>query len=278
MTWGDKVMAVAFKDGEVCYFKRGHSTYEGTLSFKGDRLIWPDGAVWTRKAPLRKHTEEAAPVYGAADSGSRACVAESGSRLSLEQALSLQRELYLGFTSAAFRKSRAELEERCGKGLESYPEERSRLFLTVQSKVLPRYGFEGNQNGVLEMLDVGARFNQNAEYREKRDQLNQLLWPLRGGDEDELKCSVSASEIEVTASHYFERGTELRVRLPSAATFRDVKEAISEQVGSTEILEHGKLIRKDAESRSYAAYNDADPVGEVRQVLVFRASLRSTLE
>eukprot|EP00418_Pyrodinium_bahamense_P026969 CAMPEP_0179142934 /NCGR_PEP_ID=MMETSP0796-20121207/68694_1 /TAXON_ID=73915 /ORGANISM="Pyrodinium bahamense, Strain pbaha01" /LENGTH=258 /DNA_ID=CAMNT_0020842877 /DNA_START=23 /DNA_END=799 /DNA_ORIENTATION=- len=95
----------------------------------------------------------------------------------LEHFLALQGELHERFASADFQRRLKQLEEVYGKGYEGYggEQERAALFLTVHSEVLPRYGFEGTQAGVLEMLQVASAHNGNAEFRANRDALNQLL-------------------------------------------------------------------------------------------------------
>mmetsp|Transcript_70584 Transcript_70584/g.228622 ORF Transcript_70584/g.228622 Transcript_70584/m.228622 type:complete len:559 (-) Transcript_70584:67-1743(-) len=111
--------------------------------------------------------------------------APSRPTLSLEAALQLQRELYEGFANKDFQAELRELEEQHGKGYEGYggEAERTALYLTVQSAILPKYGFEGSQAGVVAMLEAASCHNTNEEFRENRRMLNQLLGLEPTGEE-----------------------------------------------------------------------------------------------
>eukprot|EP00421_Protoceratium_reticulatum_P074947 CAMPEP_0168410362 /NCGR_PEP_ID=MMETSP0228-20121227/27655_1 /TAXON_ID=133427 /ORGANISM="Protoceratium reticulatum, Strain CCCM 535 (=CCMP 1889)" /LENGTH=124 /DNA_ID=CAMNT_0008424093 /DNA_START=92 /DNA_END=462 /DNA_ORIENTATION=+ len=96
-------------------------------------------------------------------------------KLSLDQVLALQRDLYAGFADEDFQAKLEELEARLGKARVRYTREHTALFLTVQDRVLPRYGFEQGQRGVLKMLDDVSRFNGEPTFEQNRLELNQLL-------------------------------------------------------------------------------------------------------
>ncbi|CAJ1402059.1 unnamed protein product [Effrenium voratum] len=87
----------------------------------------------------------------------------------------LKAELYDGFSDPDFQEALAELEAIHGKAYKNYTEDHTKLFLTVQNKVLPRYGFKKGQVGVMQMLSVGARFNDNEEFCNNRAVLNELI-------------------------------------------------------------------------------------------------------
>jgi len=74
--------------------------------------------------------------------------------LTLDQALSMQSELYKGFSDEGFQKQLKELETKHSKSSRDFVTERTQLFLSVQSVVLPKYGFEGTQKGVVLMLNA----------------------------------------------------------------------------------------------------------------------------
>lgn len=95
--------------------------------------------------------------------------------LSLQDVLDLQAELYDGFSDPGFQEALAELEAIHGKAYRNYTDDHTKLFLTVQNKVLPRYGFETGQAGVLQMLSVGAKYNDNEEFCSNRALLNELI-------------------------------------------------------------------------------------------------------
>mmetsp|Transcript_62589 Transcript_62589/g.117078 ORF Transcript_62589/g.117078 Transcript_62589/m.117078 type:complete len:188 (+) Transcript_62589:55-618(+) len=95
--------------------------------------------------------------------------------LELQEILDLQAELYVGFSEKGFQDALAELEAIHGKAYRNYTEDHTKLFLTVQNKVLPKYGFQTGQAGVLQMLAAGSRFNDNEEFCTNRAVLNELI-------------------------------------------------------------------------------------------------------
>eukprot|EP00420_Gonyaulax_spinifera_P026224 CAMPEP_0197902488 /NCGR_PEP_ID=MMETSP1439-20131203/53576_1 /TAXON_ID=66791 /ORGANISM="Gonyaulax spinifera, Strain CCMP409" /LENGTH=286 /DNA_ID=CAMNT_0043523517 /DNA_START=59 /DNA_END=919 /DNA_ORIENTATION=+ len=236
--------------GDVIAFKRGPNLYEGKLIEGGESLEWPGGTVWVRShvATARRGAKTHVP-------------APQRPTLTLEQALSLQEELREGFSDPEFQRRLKDLKEAGGwEPNELVDEERSRLFLTVQSFVLPKYGFEPNRKGVIDMLEAGAQFKNNEQYKANRDKLNSLLGFV---DLDE--------GLSVVARHVFE-DVELQLIVPRGSTFGDLKTAIADRVGRTEILEKGHIVKK--EKGIYSPYKDDDSIGDTRSVLVFRASLK----
>mmetsp|Transcript_28709 Transcript_28709/g.52854 ORF Transcript_28709/g.52854 Transcript_28709/m.52854 type:complete len:184 (-) Transcript_28709:41-592(-) len=84
--------------------------------------------------------------------------------LTTSDALMLQRDLMTGFTSEDFQKKLlALLRENGGPDASWYLEGREELCLTVQQKVLPKYGFAGTSEGVQEMTDVLRNLMPNSE-------------------------------------------------------------------------------------------------------------------
>lgn len=80
----------------------------------------------------------------------------------------------------------------------------------------------------------------------------------------------SENTIEIVARHALE-DVELKVKVSSDASFRDVKKAIATKVGSDEILAKGRLLKK--QKGGYFAHQDKAKVGNVREVLVLGADL-----
>lgn len=76
------------------------------------------------------------------------------SPFTLERALCLQRELLEGFSAEGFQRRLQGLRDESSgpAGARRYKVERLQLLLTVHSEVLPRYGFEGNLTGVMDMM------------------------------------------------------------------------------------------------------------------------------
>lgn len=144
---------------------------------------------------------EAAPPrpQGAAEAGPAALQQPParGSRLglSLAQALALQAELRKGFAEPAFQARLRELERRFGKAYEAAggEAERSQLFLSVQAPLLPSYGFEASQAGVLDMLAAAATHNGHEEFERNRLELNRLLG-LAPAEGELPRCPEAAAE------------------------------------------------------------------------------------
>lgn len=92
-----------------------------------------------------------------------------------DKALDIQEELMAGFCQPEFQRGLDEIwaEFPEGKGFK-FQKRRTELFLTVQSKVLPKYGFEGSQTGVMHMVRAFGP-HQSAEVAWNNDQLNKLL-------------------------------------------------------------------------------------------------------
>eukprot|EP00933_Yihiella_yeosuensis_P072364 TRINITY_DN80745_c0_g1_i1.p1 TRINITY_DN80745_c0_g1~~TRINITY_DN80745_c0_g1_i1.p1 ORF type:complete len:410 (+),score=93.43 TRINITY_DN80745_c0_g1_i1:49-1278(+) len=91
-------------------------------------------------------------------------------------ALSLQEELMEGFGREDFQKTLAEIiKETPSKNGVKFFAKRNELFLSVQSVVLPRYGFEGSQKGVMQMMAAFGPLSATPEVAWNNDQLNKLL-------------------------------------------------------------------------------------------------------
>lgn len=96
--------------------------------------------------------------------------------LTFECALSLQEELMEGFGKPEFQSALAQIiQEHPSKSGTDFLRKRTELFLTVQSVVLPRYGFEGSPKGVVQMMGAFAPHGLRAEVAWNNDQLNKLL-------------------------------------------------------------------------------------------------------
>mmetsp|Transcript_112716 Transcript_112716/g.291267 ORF Transcript_112716/g.291267 Transcript_112716/m.291267 type:complete len:1123 (+) Transcript_112716:151-3519(+) len=99
--------------------------------------------------------------------------------LKLSKALALQAELMEGFAKPDFQRSLCELQKlhRGGK----FQMERTRLCLTVQGDILPKYGFEGSLGGVMEMLEAFANPKiQTKSMQRNGDVIGDLLEGMPG--------------------------------------------------------------------------------------------------
>jgi len=114
--------------------------------------------------------------------------------LTLDQVLRLQRELYVAFSDNDFQGRLAAVEAEHGRALQNYCSQHTELFLTVQDRILPRYGFPEGQKGVLEMLKASARFNSNRQFQRNRTLLNQLLGLAQQRGEREAHLAEIAAQ------------------------------------------------------------------------------------
>jgi len=92
-----------------------------------------------------------------------------------DKALDLQEELMWGFAQPEFQRALDELwaDFPDGKGFK-FMKRRNELFMSVQGYVLPKYGFEGNQAGVMHMMRAFGP-HQTPEVGWNSDQMNMLL-------------------------------------------------------------------------------------------------------
>jgi len=202
--------------------------------------------------------------------------AKSKQGITLEQALNMQKELYVAFSDQDFQDELEEIEAKHGKGYAGLTRYHSELFLPVQSRILPKYGYDEGQRGVSQMFQDVSRFNSDQQFQRNRFMLNQLLGLLspeeeEDGDDQEEREEQSADGAEVLVRHFSE-GTTATVVVPHDATFYHVREALARQVENPDILERGRLMRK--QEGVFSAYKDKDPIGKVREVMLLKASLQ----
>lgn len=196
--------------------------------------------------------------------------------ITLEQALNMQKELYAAFSDFDFQDALEEVEAKHGKGYASLTRHHTELFLTVQNAVLPKYGYPEGQRGVAQMFQDVSRFNSDPQFQRNRFMLNQLLNLLspeeqEDGEDREDADDESSDGVEVLVRHFTD-GTSMKVSVPSDATFYNVREALARQAENPEILEKGRLMRK--QEGVFSPYNDKDPIGAVREVMLLKASLQ----
>ena len=123
----------------------GAPTIAAAPILKQARLVHPaDGGFASPKDSDKLGSRRLLQVMGvddlkpAAGDVSRSKAESSG--LTLEQALQLQRDLKEGFAERGFQERYTEIERNYKFGSPPFARERLKLFLSVQSAVLPRYG------------------------------------------------------------------------------------------------------------------------------------------
>lgn len=98
--------------------------------------------------------------------------------LSLEQAFKLQAELYDGFEDEIFQMQLSDLGPRPDQGspaMVGYMRKLRDLALNVQSRVLPKYGFSGDQAGVRQMVAAFGPHLENKDIQDRANMINDLL-------------------------------------------------------------------------------------------------------
>lgn len=95
----------------------------------------------------------------------------------LKEALTIQKDLFDGFSAAWFEQKLRLLQERIPEKERSpkYVAERQQLALLVQSRVLPRYGFTGDRSGVMGMVEAFDPFLEVEDVQNGGKVLEQLL-------------------------------------------------------------------------------------------------------
>jgi len=113
------------------------------------------------------------PVKPAGTGGGRPGVPN----LTLAQAISLQKELLAAFQEHRFQQRLESLDRIYGAVPNSmeFQQERQELFLSVQSVILPKYGFEGTLAGVYRMLGAMGAFIEDPEVAQLAKDINRLL-------------------------------------------------------------------------------------------------------
>lgn len=151
-----------------------------------------DGAA---EAEARAAQEKAAR----ADAFTSSLVRQSFSR---DRAISLQTELYEAFEDDGFQQSLSRLKARCERGeikKAQFLKERQSLFLTVQEKVLPKYGFEGSLEGVHHMMGDMKPYIRDQEFIDLAEGINVLIGINYSPPESWNELSESCQKVDAPA-------------------------------------------------------------------------------
>lgn len=141
------------------------------------------------------------------------------------QALSLQKELLNGFKDSEFQKKLHNLEKEHGRGTRKFIAERSKLFLSVQSKVLPKYGFEESHRGVYDMIGALSVLKQDPEIEALSKQINVVLGldeNSRSGKHSESSAPSSANVAATIQSPASAPTSVAAAAVAATASARDV--------------------------------------------------------
>lgn len=101
----------------------------------------------------------------------------AGGPLTKKHGISLQLELLEAFKENAFQQKLIDLEARREAGMSNldFSRQRSKLMLSVQKRVLPKYGFEGTSEGVERMLASLKPFFSDPECVRNLKEINDIL-------------------------------------------------------------------------------------------------------
>jgi len=187
-------------------------------------------------------------------------------------------DLYDGFATEDFQKKLAELDAQYTKGSARHAGQRQKLFLEVQKLVLPKYGFDGNFKGVMDMMSAVQQFNSDEEFAYKSYLVNELVGlvpetpPTSAEAQQDAerkkqeagpdKPKAEPEYIFVTVKHAVQRD-EIQVSVLSTATFKRVKEALSAKLGRSDIMA-ARFVFKQA--GTYVSYKDGDAIGDRRKI------------
>lgn len=171
------------KQAVAKFFEQDSSDFQGQLMHKGGGVYRPykdKDAVGSVREVLLAGFDGEPPEEGLEIRLGEKDIAEEciASPSSLQDFLILQKELRAGFAEDTFQEELRKLQEQCERGelaKTKFLAERQKLFLTVQSKVLPRYGYEGTSNGVYKMMGDMKPYIKDPQFVELADEINGLL-------------------------------------------------------------------------------------------------------
>ncbi|CAK9112899.1 unnamed protein product [Durusdinium trenchii] len=220
-------------------------------------------------------------------------------KLTLHQALALQRDLLQGFSDSTFQAKRKawsfgdEPGER-QTDPKRFSAERQKLFLSVQKVVLPRYGFEAGPKGVFDMLVqfdqselvMNPTFQQQAEQPQRPLKLSKLSPQVVHSPEEDGQGKPPESktrappqpvryevavDMEVVVRHAVQEGRladeEARFTVKSNATMKAVKEALASHLGKPELVKTCRLVQSVGDS-AFSSFKDSEKLNNRRALLV----------
>jgi len=151
--------------------------------------------------------------------------------LTLERGRALQRCLLRHFRDESFQQKRRTLSQVHLEGSAAFYRERQKLFLSVQSKVLPNFGFGGDAQGVCDMIQAYELLGTDEEIMEQGHEINVLLGLADElGQADPSRPQAAEEELhEVELLVDIDRGMGLKstVYVQSGATVQEAKERLS---------------------------------------------------
>jgi len=108
--------------------------------------------------------------------------------LTLDKALQLQQELKAGFAGGDFQSRLREIEQLHQKGSAQHKVEFSKLLLSVQSVVFPKYGFPGNEIGAIQVLKAFEPLNGDPRVDKNSEEITNLIGGALESTKGERSC------------------------------------------------------------------------------------------
>lgn len=227
-----------------------------------------------------------------------------------QRAIDMQRELLHGFSNVEFQRKLRNLQFTCEPDSEEYFKERNHLFLSVQSTVLPKFGFQGNHRGVLDMMHAIKPFQEDAQFLRNNIEINNLLGiepppppkPKPPEPKPALSSTIAATakaarpktvttkpppkpappppppppeEIEILIKHAIKEGTGVQVKVCVNWTYKQVKEALAKKLGNDSVRKNAKLVfsKGSGWNTTWGFYQDTEEVGKPKELLLLAADL-----
>eukprot|EP00435_Cladocopium_sp_Y103_P050843 s385_g15.t1 len=187
------------------------------------------------------------------------------------QAIALQKDLYDGFSAPTFRTRLEKLwEQKPTMEARKFRVERQKLFLSVQSVVLPKYGLEGSQRGVFEMLNQFDQpdLHSNEAFQQMGNMLNDLLYkgePAVAGS-TEFGPADAPKEVQIRVRRAGnESKEEVHVIVPSNASMLDVRKAVARKCNNPSFVQQGRLVKN--QGGVLVGYQDSEQIRGRRRLL-----------
>ena len=240
-------------------------------------------------AEFRDHAAEVeAPRRAPAPSRGDGPALGQAVELTLERSLELLARLLRDVTAQDFQQELGKLQ------VHDAGEFRAKLgvFFALQtSGTITEFGFSLDKDGFERMFAAVFRHREEERVREAARQVERALRLGHGmwfaleepsfvlPDQDQGPAAAQLAqpehEVEVRVRHAIS-GAEVRVVVSSAATFGDIRKALARSVGSGEVLERGRLVRRSGGDH-FVSYKDGEPLGGKRRLLLMGADLPADL-
>ncbi|CAK0891197.1 unnamed protein product, partial [Prorocentrum cordatum] len=165
-----------------------------------------------------------------------------------------------------------------GRHGELDPEELKRqVWWGATADVMVEFGFDWDVAGYQQMCAALARYRDDAVVHYALASVERIFsWPsgtlFSGEGEYEAAPATNAaaavcmrgSTVRVLVRHALNK-TEICIAVAATSTMRDVRQAVACQLGRSDVVEAGRLVRPTG--RAFVSYRDGEPLGRRRRLL-----------